>query len=95
MKGYIVAVYEKINDNKILKEYAEKAGIAVKKYSGKILVRGGKSETLEGSPSPRTVLIEFPNLKSAINCYYSKEYQSAKKIANMKFERHIQIVEGI
>ena len=29
MKGYIVAVYEKINDNKILKEYAENAGIAV------------------------------------------------------------------
>ena len=38
MKGYIVAVYEKINDNKILKEYAEKAGIAVKKYSGKAII---------------------------------------------------------
>ena len=44
MKGYIVAVYEKIDDSKVLKEYAEKAGFAVKKYSGKILVRGGKSE---------------------------------------------------
>ena len=50
MKGYIVAVYEKINDNKILKEYAEKAGTAVKKYSGKILVRGGISESIEGLP---------------------------------------------
>ena len=65
------------------------------KRQGKILVRGGKSETLEGSPSPRTVLIEFPNLKSAINCYYSKEYQSAKKLVEGKFNRHIQLVEGV
>tara|TARA_B100000700_G_C14759305_1_gene721351 strand:- start:419 stop:706 length:288 start_codon:yes stop_codon:yes gene_type:complete len=95
MAAYWIAVYKNIDDKGNLKGYAEKASPSIKKYNGKILVRGGKSETLEGSPSPRTVLIEFPNLKSAINCYYSKEYQSAKKIANMKFERHIQIVEGI
>ena len=59
MKGYSVAVYEKINDSKVLKEYAEKASFAVKKYSGKILVRGGSSECIEGSPSPRTVILEF------------------------------------
>ena len=95
MAAYWIAVYKNIDDKGNLKGYAEKASPSIKKYNGKILVRGGKCETLEGSPSPRTVLIEFPNLKSAINCYYSKEYQSAKKIANMKFERHIQIVEGI
>ena len=94
MKGYIVAVYEKINDNKILKEYAEKAGIAVKKYSGKILVRGGKSESIEGLHSPRTVIIEFPSVEDALKCYHSDEYQSAKKLVKGKFNRHCQIVEG-
>ena len=94
MKGYIVAVYEKINDNKILKEYAEKAGTAVKKYSGKILVRGGKSESIEGLPSPRTVIIEFSNIDTAKKFYYSKEYQEAKKILGDNAKRNYQIIEG-
>ena len=94
MKGYIVAVYEKINDNKILKEYAEKAGTAVKKYSGKILVRGGKSESIEGLPSPRTVIIEFSNIDTAKKFYYSKEYQEAKKILGYTAKRNYQIIEG-
>ena len=94
MKGYIVAVYEKINDNKILKEYAEKAGIAVKKYSGKILVRGGKSIKLEGKQYPRTVVLEFPDVEAAKKFYYSKEYQEAKKILGDTAKRNYQIIEG-
>ena len=35
MKGYVVAVYEEINDPELLKKYAEKASIALKKHSGK------------------------------------------------------------
>ena len=75
--------------------YAEKATIAIKKYNGKFLVRGGRTETLEGTPSPRTVLIEFPSIEDALNCYNSPEYQDAKKFAKEEFNRHIQIVEGI
>ena len=48
MKGYVVAVYEEINDLELLKKYAEKASIALKKYSVKIIIRGGKSECKEG-----------------------------------------------
>ena len=68
---------------------------AIKKYNGKILARGGKVKTIEGTPSPRTVLIEFPSLQEAINCYQSDEYQAAMKIGKGEFNRHIQIVEGI
>ena len=94
MKGYIIAVYEKIEYKKVLNEYAEKAGAAVKKYSGKILVRGGKSECIEGSPSPRTVIIEFSSLDIAKKFYYSKEYQEAKKILGNSAKRNYQIIEG-
>ena len=78
-----------------LQGYAEKATMAIKKYNGKFLVRGGRTETLEGTPSPRTVLIEFPSIEDALNCYNSPEYQDAKKFAKEEFNRHIQIVEGI
>ena len=95
MKAYWIAVYKGLKNVNNLQGYAEKATIAIKKYNGKFLVRGGKTETLEGTPSPRTVLIEFPSIEEALNCYNSPEYQDAKKFAKEEFNRHIQIVEGI
>tara|TARA_E500000178_G_C16936027_1_gene714060 strand:- start:277 stop:564 length:288 start_codon:yes stop_codon:yes gene_type:complete len=95
MKAYWIAVYKGLKNVNNLQGYAEKATIAIKKYNGKFLVRGGKTKTLEGTPSPRTVLIEFPSIEDALNCYNSHEYQDAKKFAKEEFNRHIQIVEGI
>ena len=95
MKGYVVAVYEKINDPELLKKYAEKASIALKKYSGKIIIRGGKSECKEGKPSPRTVIIEFSSKDDAEIFYKSNEYQEAKKILGNSVKRNYQIVEGV
>ncbi len=63
MKAYWIAVYKGLKNVNNLQGYAEKATIAIKKYNGKFLVRGGKTETLEGTPSPRTVLIEFPKYR--------------------------------
>ena len=57
MKGYIVCVYESINDNDALKNYAFKAREAVEKYKGKFLIRGGKKIVTEGRDFIRTVVI--------------------------------------
>ena len=95
MKGYVVAVYEEINDLELLKKYAEKASIALKKYSGKIIIRGGKSKCKEGKPSPRTVIIEFSSINDAEIFYKSNEYQEAKKILGNSVKRNYQIVEGV
>ena len=95
MKGYVVAVYEEINDLELLKKYAEKASVALKKYSGKIIIRGGKSECKEGKPSPRTVIIEFSSINDAEIFYKSQEYQEAKKILGNSVKRNYQIVEGV
>ena len=95
MKAYWIAVYKDLDNLENLEKYAEKATTAIKKYNGKILVRGGKTKTVEGVHSPRTVIIKFPSIKKALKCYNSKEYQRAKKLVKGKFKRHIQIVEGI
>jgi len=95
MKAYWIAIYSDLNNLENLKVYAEKATPAIKKFNGKILVRGGKTETIEGIPSPRTVIIEFSSIQDALDCYHSAEYQEAKKIAKGNFNRHIQIVEGV
>ena len=95
MKGYVVVIYEKIDDLELLKKYAEKASIALKKYSGKVIIRGGKSECKEGFPSPRTVVIEFSSVEGAKKFYQSSEYQEAKIILGNSVKRNYQIVEGV
>ena len=94
-KGYWLSVYEKIENMETLKKYATKATIAIGKYSGKFLVRGGKNMILEGNQSPRTVVVEFPNFSDAEKCYNSDEYKEALDILKGSVKRNLQIIEGI
>ena len=94
-KGIWITVYEKIENMETLKKYAVKATTAIGKYSGKFLVRGGKNITLEGSQSPRTVIVEFPTFENSENCYNSNEYQEAYSILKGSVKRNLQIIEGI
>lgn len=94
MKGYIVCVYETINNKNTLNEYAVKTKVAVEKYKGKFLVRGGQKITTEGKDFVRTVLIEFESFEIAKKFFYSKEYQEAHDILKGTVIRHHQIVEG-
>ena len=94
MKGYVVCVYKSITNQEKLKEYAVKARVAVEKYKGKFLIRGGKSVSKEGATSPRTVVIEFPSYDEANTFYQSEEYQDAHSILKGSVERQFQIIEG-
>ena len=93
-KGIWLAVYDKIENMETLKKYAVKATVAISKYSGKFLVRGGKNITLEGNQSPRTVIVEFPTFSDAEKCYNSNEYQEALSILKGYVKRNLQIIEG-
>ncbi len=94
MKAYIIVTYEKIDSQETLKKYTEFASIALKKYSVNILVRGGKSDCLEGKNIPRTVILEFPNIDAAKEFYNSTEYQKAVNVLDDTIKRNYQIVEG-
>ena len=94
MKGYVVCVYKNISNEQKLKEYAIKARIAVEKYDGKFLIRGGRSTSNEGEKSPRTVVIEFSSFDKANDFYKSKEYQDAHSILKGYAERQHQTIEG-
>ena len=94
MKGYIVCVYENIKDNDALKNYAIKAKIAVEKYEGKFLVRGGQKITTEGNDFVRTAVIEFTSFDVAKKFFYSSEYQEAHELLKGATIRHHQIIEG-
>jgi uncharacterized protein (DUF1330 family) len=49
---------------------------------------------VEGTIRPRTVVIEFPDLKAAQDCYHSPEYQAAKSKRDGVSLADLCIVEG-
>ncbi|MBO6492956.1 MAG: DUF1330 domain-containing protein [Pelagibacteraceae bacterium] len=94
-KGYWISVYEKIEDPKILSEYAKKATIAIQGHQGNFLCRGGKNICLEGSAKPRTVVVEFPSFDLAKQAYDSSVYREALNILKGSVKRNLQIIEGV
>ena len=61
---------------------------------GKFIVRAGAQTIVEGSARPRTVIIEFPSLQAAQDCYNSAEYQAAKTLRTNASDGDICIVKG-
>ena len=65
MSAYIIVEIE-IIDPVNYEEYKKQAGATVHKYGGKYIVRGGKTEVLEGDWNPkRIVVLEFPTMERA------------------------------
>lgn len=93
-KGYWIA-HVTVTDPDQYKLYAEAAPIAFRKYGATILARGGAFEQVEGDGRPRNVVIEFPSLQAAIDCYNSEEYQSAKARRQGAGIAEIVLVEGV
>jgi uncharacterized protein (DUF1330 family) len=93
-KAYWIA-HVSVMDPDQYKFYAEAAPIAFAKYGAVILARGGDYEQMEGEGRPRNVVIEFPSLQAAKDCYRSAEYQAAKAKRKGAGEADIVLVEGV
>ncbi|HEX7107849.1 MAG TPA: DUF1330 domain-containing protein [Aestuariivirga sp.] len=93
-KAYWIA-HVTVTDPDQYKHYASDAPVAFKKYGATFLARGGAFEQVEGKGRPRNVVIEFPSLQAARDCYHSAEYQSARAKRLGAGEADIVIVEGV
>jgi uncharacterized protein (DUF1330 family) len=93
-KAYWIA-HVTVSNPEQYKLYADAAPEAFKKYKAVILARGGAHEQMEGRGRPRNVVIEFPSLQDALDCYDSPEYQAAKAKRKGAGEADIVIVEGV
>ena len=74
--------------------YASGASEAFAAHGARVLARGGRVEALEGNARPRNVVIEFPDMETALACYRSDAYQAAKRHRAGAGEAEILIVEG-
>jgi uncharacterized protein (DUF1330 family) len=57
--------------------------------------RGGALTELEGKARARNVVIEFPSMQHAVDCYNSPEYQIAAKIRQEVADAEMVVVEGV
>lgn len=92
-KGYWIA-HVTVTNPAPYADYAAGATAAFQKYQAKVLARGGAHQQMEGQGHPRNVVIEFPSLQAALDCYNSAEYQAAKAHREGAGIANIVFVEG-
>jgi uncharacterized protein (DUF1330 family) len=94
-KGYIIA-QATVTDAGRYEDYKRLAQIAVEKYGGRYLVRGGATHLLEGDwHPPRLVILEFDSVDAAQRFHGSPEYQAAKLARQGAASMNMLVVEGI
>ena len=93
-KAYWIARVD-VRDPETYKSYVETAKPAFEKYGANFLARGGAITELEGKARARNVVIEFPSMQHAVDCYNSPEYQAAAKIRQEVADAEMVVVEGV
>ena len=95
MPAYIIVEID-ILDAGGYEEYKKLAGATVEKYGGKYIVRGGKTEVLEGNWKPkRIVVLQFESAERAkawLNC---EEYREPRKMRHRTAGTNMILVEGM
>ena len=94
MAAYLIANVD-VKDAEKYQGYTAQTPGLIAKYGGKILVRGGEFDQLEGSlPLARVVVVEFADLAAARTFYHSSEYQEVLKIRQAAAESQVFLVDG-
>jgi uncharacterized protein (DUF1330 family) len=93
-KAYWIA-HVTVTDPDQYKNYAVATAEPFKKFGAVMLARGGAHQQMEGQGRARNVVIEFPSLQAAIECYNSPEYQAAKAKRIGAGEADVVLVEGV
>lgn len=92
-KGYWIGRID-VADLEQYRKYIEANAEPFARYGARFLVRGGRFESVEGTPRARNVVIEFPSYEAALACYRSDEYQAAKALREDCSSGDLIVIEG-
>lgn len=77
-------------------EYKKQVEPNIVSAGGRYLVRGGDPHALEGGlPASRTVILEFPNRRAALDWYNSDEYTAIRKLREDAARASLYVVDGL
>ena len=94
MPAYVIVEVE-INNPDEYEEYKKLTPAAIAAHGGRFVVRGAKTEALEGDWKPqRIVILEFASVEKAKQWWSSEEYAPAKAIRQRSAKTKMLVVEG-
>ena len=94
MPAYVV-VQISVEDPLAYEQYKVLAPPSIAAYGGRYVVRGGRSEVLEGAwQPPRLVILEFPTRGQARAWWNSPEYAPAKALRQQCAQTEMLLIEG-
>lgn len=92
-KGYWIANVDVRNADGY-KEYVAALPDILRKFGGRYVTRGGKTEVVEGKNRSRVVVFEFPSYEVAMACYRSPEYAKAITLRQANADADLIMIEG-
>jgi uncharacterized protein (DUF1330 family) len=92
--AYIVAEVD-VTDPATMQKYGEKVPETLAPFEYHYVVRGGKTQSLEGEPPKRIVVIAFDSAEKARAWYDSPAYAAIKPIRQSAAKSRIFIAEGV
>ncbi|MGH6916312.1 MAG: DUF1330 domain-containing protein [Geminicoccaceae bacterium] len=94
MAAYFIVDVD-VTDQDTYQTYATQVPPIIKQYGGRYLVRGGKTEVVEGDWRPsRLVVLQFDDTAAARRFYDSKEYQAITAFRQRAARTRMVLVEG-
>ena len=94
MPAYLIADVN-VTDQDTYQTYSTQVPPIVHQYGGRFLVRGGKTEVVEGDWQPsRLVVLQFDDVAAARRFYDSKEYQAIIGFRHRASTSRLVLVEG-
>ena len=95
MSAYLIVDVD-IIDSVGFAEYRKAVVPLVQKYGGNYLAADDRVETLEGTWSPkRIVMIQFPSTARALEWFRCEEYREPCKIRKRTAKTQMILVEGV
>jgi uncharacterized protein (DUF1330 family) len=94
MPAYLVVDVD-ITDSDTYQTYATQVPPILHQYGGRFLVRGGRTEVLEGDWQPkRLVVLQFPDTAAAKRFYNSREYRAIVEFRHRAATTRMVLAEG-
>jgi uncharacterized protein (DUF1330 family) len=95
MSAYVIVEIDVV-DPVGYEDYKKHASASVEKHGGKYIVRGGKTEVLEGDWQPkRIVVLQFDSMQRAKDWLYCEEYREPRKMRHRTARTNMVLVEGV
>lgn len=95
MAAYIVVQVD-VKDPVRYEDYKKLVQPTLDAFGGRFIVRGGRTETLEGDWAPkRFVILEFPDVERAKAWWASDAYAPAKALRQATSSTQLIVAEGL